>query len=293
MTFQPDQISIGVLYLIRLGDPLNRLQRFLDSLPKNEPRDVKIYVLIKTCGDVNFFNEVRRMVQKSKYSLSLTEINDEGFDLGAYFLFSKTIEEPLVLPMSSSSQFAQDIDFTKLILQFENPKIGLIGAMASRESARSCLINARKEWVEERFKITNFRPIQRIIILISIFARKKARQIFRSFPEFPNTHIRTTGFVIRRHLLQEVIERVPKDKFETLILESGKKSIYQKLLKRGFQSKLYINGRIIDPESRAAEDTFRSPNSEPPFVFDHWWDHFHKTPLEVKSSLIEVTWGRR
>jgi len=293
MPVHPYQNSIGVLYLIRLGDPLVRLHRFLNSLPKIKPPNVNIYILIKTCGDIDFFNEVRDVIQNSGFSLSLTEMNDEGFDLGAYYLFSKIIEDSLVLPMSSSSRFSQDVDFSKIISQFENPKIGLIGAMASRESPRSGLLDARKEWVEARVKISNFRPVQKIIILISIFSRKRARQIFLSFPEFPNTHIRTTGFVIRKHLLQEVIQRLPKDKFETLILESGKESIYQKLLKKGFQSKVHINGRFIDPESRAAEDTFRSLDSDPPFVFDHWWDHFHETPLETKTCLIEATWGRK
>jgi hypothetical protein len=222
----------------------------------------------------------------------VSEVCDEGLDIGAYFLFSKTIEESLVLTMSSSSRFAEGVDFSTLISHFADPKIGLVGAMASRESMRSSLEKARRNRLNKWTNFVHFERMNSSLIYLSIIFQRTPRKIFRSFPKYPNTHIRTTGLIIRRPLLIEIINRVPRTKFDTLVLESGYESLYRRLQKKGIQSKLYVDGRLVDPESSEATLTFRSLDSKVPFVFDHWWDHFHECCPETKKILIESTWGR-
>lgn len=292
MSSNSDPISLGVIYLIRFGDPLGRLIAFLGSVPRCIPDNVRLYVIVKTKGEPQFLQQVNEEIRKSEHNISVSEVCDEGLDIGAYFLFSKTIEESLILTMSSSSRFSDGVDFSTLISHFADPKIGLVGAMASRESMRSSLEKSRRNRLNRWAKFVNFGSINNSLIYLSIVFQRTPRKIFRSFPKFPNTHIRTTGLMIRRTLLLEIIDRVPRTKFDTLVLESGYDSLYRRLKKRGIQSKLYVDGRFVDPESSEATLTFRNLDSKVPFVLDHWWDHFHECSSEVKKILIEATWGR-
>jgi hypothetical protein len=292
MSSNSDPISLGVIYLIRFGEPLGRLIAFLASLPMCVPENVRLYVIVKTRGEPYFLQQVNEEIRKSEHNICVTEVCDEGLDIGAYFLFSKTIEESLVLTMSSSSRFCEGVDFSRLISHFTDPKIGLVGAMASRESMRSSLEESRRHRINKWAKYLNIGGTNNSLIYLSIIFQRTPRKIFRSFPKFPNTHIRTTGLIIRRTLLLEIIERVPRTKLDTLVLESGYESLYRRLQRRGIQSKLYVDGRLLDPESSEATLTFRSLDSKVPFVFDHWWDHFHKCTPETKKLLIEATWGR-
>jgi hypothetical protein len=293
MSAEENLDTLGVIYLIRFGDPISRLVDFLASIPNEIPKEVRLYIIVKSCGNETFLKAAREILSSSMIDATLTEVSDKGFDLGAYLDFSKSINENLVLLMSSSSRFSHNVNFAQLIGFFKNPTIGLVGAMASRESMRSTLVENRKHRIMKHIKFNQLMKVANLLTFLSIIIQKESRRIYRTFPDFPNTHIRTTGFVIRKEILWETILVPPTSKFETLALESGHSSVYNKLKQNGFTAALVINSLLVDPETKNAEKSFRSLNELQPFVFDHWWLHFHQVDEEDKKVLIEQTWGRR
>jgi hypothetical protein len=285
-------LSLAILYLIRNGEDEGRAHKFLNSLIELDTENVELYVIIKSLGDEVFNRSIKDIFSSSFLRVQFIELDDIGFDIGAYFMVSQLIKEDLILPMSSSSVFSQTINFTRIKELFEDSKLGLVGTTASQESLNPLKMTRIQNRIEEELSLSVFmtRMLKTMMsILHATYYSKLKYLIF--FSKFPNTHIRTTGFIIRRDLFLNILNKMPRTRFQSLLLESGRNNLVKRVQKAGLNVFVYYEDQLISLKNPLISKSFRNTNCASPYVVDHWWIHFHDANEDEKIKLKKQTWS--
>jgi hypothetical protein len=113
-----------------------------------------------------------------------------------------------------------------------------------------------------------------------------------SFPDFPNSHLRTTGLAIRRELLLSVIDEIPQKKSDAFRYESGYQSITRRAISLGWRV------FVVNQEKKYSEfgvdkisSTFRV-RKVASIVTDHESRSFHLLPLRKQRVWSVITHGK-
>ncbi len=111
---------------------------------------------------------------------------------------------------------------------------------------------------------------------------------------FPNPHIRSNAFVMRRDLFLSLDLPEPQTKMDACMLEAGPRSITRQVLDLGLAAEI-VNGNserwdITGPapwESR----TFRWGGQEQLLVADNRTDAYTQAPADERAYLERLAWG--
>ncbi len=123
-------------------------------------------------------------------------------------------------------------------------------------------------------------------------APRPLRPFRLGFDRFPNPHVRTNGFMMRRELVRALDWPAPRRKLQALRLESGKHGISRQVRDRGLA--LVIVGRdgAAYPVERWRESaTYRSGNQENLLLADTRTRQFDDSSPKRRLHLEEMTWG--
>lgn len=144
-------------------------------------------------------------------------VPDDGFDLGSYRFIAERIKAEFICLLNTRATIAVDDWLLLLVRPLIDPAIGAVGATGSLQSLatdtlRPTLDGARRSWLRRR--------------LGWLYRRTQ-------FPPFPNPHLRTNGFIIRRLLWLEL--RMPRllTKLDAMRFESGRDGMTRQLARRG------------------------------------------------------------
>lgn len=112
------------------------------------------------------------------------------------------------------------------------------------------------------------------------------------YPPFPNPHLRTNGFMLRRDELLALDWRIGRSKSSAHRLESGKRSITRQLAARG-RGALVVDrdGRGHPPEAWAGSGTFRSGGQERLLIADNRTRQYAEAPAPERERLARMAWG--
>jgi hypothetical protein len=102
-----------------------------------------------------------------------------------------------------------------------------VGAFSSRESHRTEIIRKfRREWKASPFwqKPAAF-----------LFAAYRWARYGAFVPPYPNFHVRTNGFMMRREVLRQVRKPYLFDKMEAFKFESGNNGLTRQLQAKGYE----------------------------------------------------------
>lgn len=110
---------------------------------------------------------------------------------------------------------------------------------------------------------------------------------------FPNPHLRTNGFLIRRnHFLEFLAETDVRDKTSAYMLEHGPSSFTRRFAERGLKSLLVgRNGRGYEPPWYANSNTFRQGAQSNLLIADNQTTAFDKATPDEKRALYYLSWG--
>lgn len=182
-------------------------------------------------------------------------LSDESFDIGAYIKWASHIEEDLICVLNTASEILTADWLAKLAINLTTPNVALVGATASYESQK---------------------PFN------------------KTFPAFPNIHIRSSGFMLDRKLFLKIAEGIQiNTKSDALQFESGPKSLTRQVLDRG-QKVLLVgrNGRGYPPEFWPISDTFRLGIQKNLLIADNQTRDFSLLPWHEKKTINTRTWGK-
>lgn len=182
------------------------------------------------------------------------EITDDGFDIGAYLAAADTISEDVICFLNTNSEILSANWLLKLAINLAQPKIGMVGATGSFESLSG---------MDPRFAI------------------------------FPNVHLRSNAFMIRRQLLLEIAGEMQfSQKLDAYLFESGPQSLTNEVLRRGLDVQIVgRNGRGYPPRWWPRSETFRRLTQENLLVADNQTRQYMDAVWSLKHALVINTWG--
>ena len=122
---------------------------------------------------------------------------------------------------------------------------------------------------------------------------KRAMSLWLHFPAYPNPHIRSTGFMMQRELfLEQVSNQTFNEKMDASYFESGRKSMTNNLLKKGY--KLLVvgkNGKSYAMPEWPNSATFRHGDQKNLLISDNRTRESMNGGEGNKDLLTKMTWG--
>lgn len=181
-------------------------------------------------------------------------LGDDSFDIGAYIEWANQVSEDVICGLNSSSRPLCDNWLRKLWLNLNLPSVGLVGATGSYESL--CGLDS-------------------------------------CFPKFPNIHLRSTGFMIRRNFFCQLTKNCKiETKLDAYKFESGPESLTRKVLDAG--KKVFVvgrNGRGYSPAYWRVSDTFRQGVQTNLLIGDNQTRNFDKYVWADRYTVMQNTFG--
>jgi hypothetical protein len=120
----------------------------------------------------------------------------------------------------------------------------------------------------------------------AVFAR------LHRFPSFPNPHIRSNGFMVRRTHMLESMRGEIVDKFDACEFESGEDSLTWQLRRRGLRAVLVDRrGKGFDVADWWRSDTFRLRDQGGLLMADNRTREFDRMSRGSRATHAWMTWG--
>jgi hypothetical protein len=270
--------QLCVAHLVRRANPISALKAFLDSYarcPSGIPHDLLI-----------IFKGFSRPSDLAPYEACLAGVghrrvfvSDYGFDVRPYL---KVVREQPYRYFMFLNSFSQVLVPGWLDLLFRHagkPRVGLVGATGSHQSIVS---DAPVLWAERRAAVNALRRARYVL------------SIWRRFPEFPNHHVRTNGFLASRDVLLHVRHAPILTKWAAYRFESGVGSMTRQVVGAGLIPLLAgADGRAYAPADWPQAKTFWISRQENLLVSDNQTRAYADGDGEVRERLAYFAWHRR
>jgi hypothetical protein len=276
------EANIGVVHLIWRPCGIETFNAFLQSYIKNLDKQKHELILV--------FNGFSSEKEISEYKLLLANLNysfvfikDKGFDIGSYFIATNIFNYEYYCFLNSYSIILDKEWLSKMYYYISQEHVGLVGATASYESLYSALINNIRNGT---FLNT---PIYRRIIRDSCF--NILRHLYYYSP-FPNYHIRTNAFMIKKEVLSKIKYKNIRSKLDTLRFENGRNGLTTQILKMKLDALVVgKDGKAYKKEDWSRSNTFRQNNQENLLISDNQTEDYLKANSEKRMYLSKLAWG--
>jgi hypothetical protein len=264
------QPSLAVVYL--LWGPLGPkpVREFLASYTKH-PAGVR-HELVVLLNGVDPAQRATLLAPLEGVAHSLLELEAPVQDLAAYGQAAARLPHDLLCCMNTYSIVLAN-DWLRILVDAAlTPGVGLAGATGSWESQAQWPRGEPRGW----------------------FAQLSAlRTLRRDFPGFPNPHLRTTAFVLRRSLLLEMGLESARDKYSAYLLESGRRSVTRTVIKRGLRVVVAgRNGQLYDSPQWPNSSTYRRGGQTNLLVADRRTGDWERADTSLRQRLGKDAWGR-
>jgi hypothetical protein len=276
------QDLIGVYHLVRKRNGLQVYLNFIASLQKTTRQSGWRLVLI-----FKGFNEGDPELQGYEAALAGIPyeslfVSDEGFDITAYFKAAAQSKYQQLIFFNSFSEILSPDWLDYYRAAFCDSKVGLIAATGTFESnfhnfaLRMAIAHSFKSRVVNALKYA-----------------LKAPLMSWGFPAFPNPHLRSNAFMIRRDDLL-ALRRTVRTKLQALRFESGRNSLSRYFLQR--QQKILMidrTGKTWEPEQWKQARVFRQSIQEDLLVSDNQTRAYDKASPTQKAHQAFLAWGNQ
>lgn len=247
--------TVAVMYLARGSDldHLDRFKAFAASYRSHEAGCPHTLYVIFK-GFAN--HEERREAEKIFHDFKFfsVETDDLHYDIGAYADALPSVIEDYVCFLNTNSNIASPYWLEKLIRNLECPGVGMVSATGSYESLY---------------------------------------YINRTFPKFPNPHLRSNAFALRRAYAAEILRSYTiTGKLDTFHIESGGDGITRQVMGRGLTVLIVgADGRGYPPHHWAQSETFRQGTQGNLLVHDNQTKAFESMDAAQRHRIMSATWG--
>lgn len=278
-------MSISVVYIARGQNAgLNSANKFLESYKSFKPGCNHELIVILKGWTKNQDIEKKKLTQNfQEINSKLIELNDDGFDWGAYIRVTKIIKTNYICFLNSFSRPLNDNWLKNFYEAIKIDNVGMCGASSSYKAWRFSLPLFQLNAIS-LFKYP-FRVMKRI---------KNHLMLLGNYPDHFYPHIRSNGFVVCRENFLDFIMQlsVPKTKIDCYKLESGISSYSYFLIKN--KQRLVIvdkKGKIFDVKDWVSSNTYCCPNQPGLCIADNNTDLYDMKNLKEKKDMEFDVWG--
>ncbi|MCJ2136753.1 hypothetical protein MKK69_22340 [Methylobacterium sp. J-026] len=183
------------------------------------------------------------------------DTDDLSFDLGAYADALSRVREDHVCFLNTNAELNAPHWLAKLLRNLDSPGVGLVGATGSFESLR---------------------------------------YINRLFPDFPNPHLRTNAFAMRReHAAALLGTYAIRSKLDAFFAESGPDGLTRRVMALGLTCLIVgADGRGYAPPLWPESETSRQGGQANLLVHDNYTRGFEAMDARARTEVTFASWGR-
>lgn len=213
----------------------------------------------------------------------ILELPDEGFDWGTYFRVAGSVGHEWICCLNTHSRPRAEGWLDSLVNAADAPGVG---AAAATGSWGSIAPFPRPEPDLGQLALYPAR--------LALFAMGTIRGL-SEFPLYPNPHLRSNAFVIRRERLLEFAggHRIPIEKRDTHRLESSRRGLTRYLASHGLGVVVAgADGRSYPPDRWVESATFRVPGQPNLLIEDNQTDFYTLADRFRRRRLERASWGR-
>jgi hypothetical protein len=287
---------VAVVHLVRAANGLGALSSFLESYLANPGGLDHDLVLV--------FKGFDKSVTPRDYLSMLSgveyrdfHVNDDGFDLTAYRKAMRKLGGfDYYCFLNSFSRLIDDDWLAKLHNQAARQGVGISGATGSYQSMSPGLSLGISKSVKKLLSGQELargqwhNRAQRAVDVPKAVLRHGRSRLF--FKPFPNHHIRTNGFMLSKRSLEAVRWPRVRSKRDAYLLESGRKSLTQQLLRRGLRAVVVgRDGVGYDTDQWIASNTFWQADQGNLLIDDNQTRQYRDGDEEARSRLSLFAWG--
>jgi hypothetical protein len=256
-------VSADICVAFLLGPPLglDALPTFLQSIESHPPRAP--HRLVALANGLERRELSRELAGGAAPAPEIVWLERNRLDLAVYRSMAEEVSEPYVCFLNSYCRPLAAGWLSAMAAQVQRDDVGLVGTTGSYESLYS----------------SAHRPVR--------FRHR------RSFPPFPNPHVRTNAFMLARKLMLELDWGPVRRKRDAWRLESGFNGVTRQVLARGLRAVVVgRDGEPYDSDRWYESRTFRSGDQENLLVEDNRTRHYAEAGPEERRQLALRTWGR-
>jgi len=319
--------TVAVAYLARSREGEASFRRFAQSYSQHAAGVAHDLVIIYKAFDTAGARDAARAVFSHVPHIAI-DLEDGDFDIGSYGKAAAALAHQHIVCLNTHAEVACENWLRNLITPLLSQETSLVGASASYESildSTRVIESIGWRWRERRQTIDDPEFATRYAPFITrdkgmhkrtpVYAAWRAvrRHLFKrgvpasafsavarchpkfrwltQFPHWPNPHIRTNGFAIRRKQLASIASRSFKAKEDVLIFESGKRGFSATMAKHGELVLVDRNGRPFKADEWLASNTFRLGSQSGLNIKDNQTRGFDDMAPSLKETYYRLTWG--
>ena len=194
--------------------------------------------------------------------------------------------------LAEGREIFREVEYEPVLASDHNFDLGAyIAASRQISDERVCFLNTNSEiicdgWLKKLS--VNFNAPE-----VGLVGATGSFESLPSLPKFPNPHIRSNAFMIRRELFLDLLTNVQlTSKWAAYTAESGPRSITQQVFERGLQVLIVgRNGRGYPPAWWPHSQTFRQGSQANLLVHDNVTRVYENLPFNEKMGISQRTWG--
>ena len=277
--------KVSVIYLSYIPYGIENLSDFIGSYKMyNSGYPHSLIILFKGMSDQEQVKPFMDLLEGNGLTFSPLYYKGDGFDINAYYWTAEQVESEYLFFLNSSSLLLAENWLDHYISNFSG-QTGIISATASAQSYYSAVYQKNKwQWESSKGFLYNFRKYKLFV---------KAFLYWRFlFNPFPNYHLRTNGFMVRRRDLIAFVTGPVNTKFRSYRFESGRKSITAYFLKKGLKALVVDRyGKPYEKEKWAESSTYWIGEQNNLLVSDNQTRIYQAADSEKRKLMTKLAWG--
>jgi hypothetical protein len=311
--------DLALVYLARKAEGLEPIRRFAESYRRN-PAGVPHELVVVFKGHKTAEDLAGAIASLGDLPHRAIRLKDKGYDIGAYFAAARQIETDRVCFLNTFSEILTPGWLAALDRHARRAGVGIVGATGSYESLYSSMVLISKVvWLcETRGSGADDRLVRYFRSLLAkaaprrldlapglTFLRKVVRRFFTfrllvnapriygKFPRFPNPHIRSNGFLLKRDLFLR-FGGIGRGKRDAYAFESGRDNMTARILRSGLAALIVgADGNAYDVPQWPQSGIFRSGSQANLLIADNQTNAFMTLSAEERDAYACMTWGDR
>ncbi len=287
-------MSISIVYLTRGMDGGARAaDAFFESYcahPAGRPHELS--VIAKGWDGVPGRERLEQQV--NALSARIFEFPDDGFDWGAYIRLAPLLSHDWLCFLNTHSRIVAEGWLDAMMRAAEDPAVGVAGATGSWGSVSPGLSQDFANLADLLTEEGVTRTALRGLYYLGRYLVMRPFSLW-SFPSFPNPHLRSNAFLLRRGLFLDYISgrRLPVRKRDAFRLESGRDSLSRFVMNRGLKPVVVArDGKVHDIDHWAESGTFRNPGQPNLLISDNQTRNYDCLPRARRRISERAAWGR-
>jgi hypothetical protein len=299
--------DLALVHLVRKANGPEPFREFLDSYRAIDAgADHDLVLLLKGFDSHREADDLAALADG--LDAQRLYVDDEGFDVGAYFTAADRLDHARVCFVNSFTTVRAPGWLALLETALRLPNAGIAGATGSWASHWSWLryniglstpyreAFPNRAWAQAQ--IMRLNPDKRRVLaplwLRHLVGTAIALPFFVGrFGPFPAAHVRTNGFVIERELMRSFERGVIRRKYDAFVVEGGHLSLAGQIEKLGLRPLLAgADGHAYDVQDWARSGVFWQRGQENVLLDDNQTRAYRDADLDLRRFFATFAWGK-